>query len=200
VPTRRQRWNLNMHYHRWVLDAVPSGASTALDVGSGDGLLAFDLAERGLSVTAIDCDQPSVQRARSDPRATDRVTFVVGDVFTHDFEPVTFDVVASIAMLPHVDAIKGIRRMRRLVGPGGVIAIVGFATPSSGGDVARGVAGSLYKKSMQMRGKYWEHEAPTCWPPPCSIAEMRKVVANELPGAEFKPLLSGRYGVTWRAP
>jgi hypothetical protein len=53
---------------------------------------------------------------------------------------------------------------------------------------------------MELRGRYWEHEAPTCWPPPCSTTQMRDVVERELPGADFKPLLSGRYGVTWRAP
>jgi SAM-dependent methyltransferase len=191
---------MNIHYHDRVLDAVPSGASTALDVGSGDGQLAFDLAGRGLHVTAIDCDEASVQRARADHRTTDRVEFVLGDVFTHDFEPGAFDVVASIAMLHHVDAREGLRRMRSLVRPRGVIAIVGFATPSSRGDIARGIAGAVYKRSMEMRGKYWEHEAPTCWPPPCSTTEMRGLVAQELPGADFTPLLSGRYGVTWRAP
>jgi ubiquinone/menaquinone biosynthesis C-methylase UbiE len=191
---------MNIHYHGRVISAVPPGASTALDIGSGDGLLAFDLARRGLHVTAIDCDEASIQRARSDMRSTDRVAFVVGDVLTHAFEPESFDVVASIAMLHHVDAIDGMRRMRTLVRPGGVIAIVGFATPSSRGDVARGIAGALYRKSMELRGRYWEHEAPTCWPPPCSTAEMRDVVGRELPGAEFQPLLSGRYGVTWRAP
>jgi hypothetical protein len=43
-------WNWNIHYQRVVLDALPSDAATALDVGSGDGLLAFDLAARGLDV------------------------------------------------------------------------------------------------------------------------------------------------------
>jgi SAM-dependent methyltransferase len=195
-----QRWNMNIRYHRRVLDAVPAGASTARDVGAGDGLLAFDLAERGLWVTAIDGDEASVQRARSDARATERIDFVLGDVFTHTFEPKSFDVVASIAMLHHVGASDGLRRMRQLVSPGGVIALVGFATPSSRGDLVRGVAGALFKKSMQIRGRYWEHEAPTCWPPPTSTAEMRQVVETELPGADFEPLLSGRYGVTWRAP
>jgi SAM-dependent methyltransferase len=191
---------MNIHYHEWVLDTLPPGASSALDVGAGDGLLAFDLADRGLLVTAIDSDPHSVQRASSDSRADDRVEFVVGDVLTYPFEPASFDVVASIAMLHHVDAVEGIRRMRTLVHPGGVITIVGFAKPSSRGDMVRGAVGALYKKSMELRGRYWEHHAPTCWPPPCSTAEMRDIVVGELPGAVFKPLLSGRYGVTWRAP
>lgn len=58
------RWNLNIHYHRAVLDAIPDGATTALDVGSGDGLLTFDLVARGLEIVGIDTDLASVERAR----------------------------------------------------------------------------------------------------------------------------------------
>jgi 2-polyprenyl-3-methyl-5-hydroxy-6-metoxy-1,4-benzoquinol methylase len=199
MPTQDHRWNLNVHYHHRVLDAVSPRASTALDVGSGDGLLAFDLADRGLEVTAIDSDPLSVRRAESDPRNKSRVEFIVGDVFTHPFELASFDVVSSIAMLHHVDAVKGIRRMRELVRPGGVIAIISFATPSTRADLARRIGGVIYRRSMELRGRDWEHQAPTCWPPPRSSAEMREVVDQELPGAEFRPLLSDRYVVTWTA-
>src|SRR5436190_20508751 len=96
---RERRWNLNVHYHRVVLDAVPLSASTALDIGAGDGLLSFDLAARGLDVTGIDTDAQSVKRAEADPRASVRARFVVGDVFTYPFEVESFDVVSSIAML-----------------------------------------------------------------------------------------------------
>ncbi|OSY35896.1 hypothetical protein [Pseudonocardia autotrophica] len=44
----RDRWNHNIHYHRLVLNAVPEGSHTALDVGTGTGtgLLAADLRRR----------------------------------------------------------------------------------------------------------------------------------------------------------
>jgi len=79
----------------------------------------------------VDPDAPSIQRASADPDASDRTTFVCADVFTHPFEPASFGVVASSAMLHHVDAESGLRRMKDLVRPGGVLAIVGFAMPSS---------------------------------------------------------------------
>lgn len=52
------RWNLNIHYHRVAVEAIPAGARTALDVGSGDGVLALDLADCGLTV---DCKYASEQ-------------------------------------------------------------------------------------------------------------------------------------------
>ena len=47
-----RRWNHNTHFHDLVLRAVPPGASTALDVGTGNGLLAGDLAPSCGTVTA----------------------------------------------------------------------------------------------------------------------------------------------------
>jgi len=37
-------WNHNVHYQPVILNAVPPGCRTALDVGCGDGLLAARLA------------------------------------------------------------------------------------------------------------------------------------------------------------
>ena len=76
------RWNLNIHYHHVFTRAVPPDSSTALDVGCGDGLLSFDLAERGLDVLGIDPHEASVDRAMADSRATEHTRFVCGDVLT----------------------------------------------------------------------------------------------------------------------
>lgn len=194
------RWNLNIQYHRTVLDAVPPDAVNALDVGSGNGLLAFDLAARGLDVIGVDPDAPSIERARADPLASNRTRFVCADVFTHPFERASFDVVASSAMFHHVDAEHGLRRMRELLRPGGVLAIVGFARPSGPIDLTLIASGFVYKSARELRGRYWEHDAPTLWPPPLSINEMRTLVERELPGARFRRRMAHRYSLVWQAP
>lgn len=200
MSNRQARWNLNIHYHRVVLDAVPVKASNALDVGCGNGLLSFDLASRGLDVIGVDPDAPSIERAQADPDATNRTTFICADVFTHPFEPASFDLVASSAMLHHVDAERGLHRMRELVRPGGVLAIVGFAMPSGPRDLALIAAGFVSKSARQVRGRYWEHDAPIRWPPPLSIDEMRGLVERELPGAQFHRRMAHRYSIVWAAP
>lgn len=193
-------WNLNIHNHRVILDVAPTGHAEALDVGCGEGLLTFDLAARGMNVVGIDIDGPSIERAMKHPRANGQTQFLCADVFTYPFELESFDLVASSAMLHHVDARDGLRRMKELVRPGGVLAIVGFARPSRPADHALAVAGSVLKKTKQIRGAYWEHEAPVRWPPPLTISEMRELVANELPGSSFRGRLSHRYAVVWNAP
>lgn len=199
-PDEEQRWNLNIRYHRTVLDALPSGARTALDVGCGDGVLTFDLARRGLCAVGLDSDAASVRRAASARRTSTATHFVVGDLLSAPFKPGSFDVVASIAMLHHVDAVAGLRSMRQLVRPGGVLVIVGFARPSSIGDRARAIVGHALKRAMQLRGRYWEHRAPTIWPPPQTSSELATLVDRELPGATFRNALSGRYVAIWERP
>lgn len=199
VPNGPGRWNLNIHYHRIVLDAVPPGAVNALDVGCGNGLLSFDLADRGLTVVGIDPDAPSIERATADSKASNRTVFVCADVFAHPFEAASFDVVASNAMLHHVDAEAGLRRMRELVRPGGVVVIVGFANPSGPTDAALIAAGFAFRKTRELRGDYWEHDAPVRWPPPSSVDEMRDLVQRQLPGARFRRRMAHRYSVVWTA-
>jgi len=194
------RWNLNIHYHRLFIDAVPVGAKRALDIGCGNGLLSFELAGIGLDVIGIDPDAPSIRRAGAAPEACDRTTFITADLFTHPFEDASFDVVASNAMLHHVDAARGLRHMRALVRPGGVLVIVGFANPSGPVDRALIAAGFIATRFRKAVGRYWEHDAPVRWPPPLTIDEMRDLAAHELPGARFERRMAHRYSIVWTAP
>jgi methyltransferase family protein/acetyltransferase (GNAT) family protein len=59
---------------RWTELAPPA---TVLDVGCGDGRHAFDLSDRGLSVTAIDISPNLIKRATE--RRNDGPSFIVGD-------------------------------------------------------------------------------------------------------------------------
>lgn len=192
------RWNHNIHYHRIVLDALPAGARTALDVGTGDGLLAADLRRRVAHVVGIDADADVLARARAEHPAID---YVHGDVMTYDFRPPRFDVVASIATvhhLPHLDA--ALRRLSALVASGGLLAVIGLACATRPGDWALGAVGAVQHRLLRRRRGYWEHTAPTVWPPPHSYAEARRTVREVLPDARWRRLPMWRYAVLWRRP
>ena len=194
------RWNLNIASHRRILDVVPGGARTAIDLGCGEGLLAFDLADSGLDVVGLDRHVLSVERARSDLRAGDRTSFVVCDMLDHPFRPASFDVVTSIAALHHVDTERALGRVRELVRPGGVVAFVTFARASSPGDVARAVRGSAVSRVRRAQGRWWDHASPLVWPPALRSRDLARLVERELPGASFRPGLGARFEVTWTAP
>lgn len=119
------RWNTNIHYHRRILDAVPSGARTALDVGTGNGLLAAELRAHGADATGIDSDAAVLDSAR---REDGGVTWVRGDVMTYPFPLASFDVVASVAAIHHLPGLdRALARLAALTAPGGVVAVVGLA-------------------------------------------------------------------------
>ena len=148
----------------------------------------------------IDTDLASVERARENGACSSRTTFLHGDVFTHPFQPGSFDLVAARAMLHHVDAREGLRRMAELVRPGGTVAFVGFANPSGAFDWACVVAGFLLTRVRGELGYYWEDNAPVGWPPPLTMREMRQLADSEMPGATFGRALAHRYTIVWSRP
>ncbi len=192
------RWNHNLHYHPLVLAAVPPGARRALDVGTGDGLLATDLRDRVPHVVGIDVDEDVLDRARArDPR----VEWVLGDVTTAPLAPASFDVVASVATLHHLpDLAAALRRLAALTAPGGVLVAVGLARASSLADLPYEVAGAVQHRWLRRSRTYWEHTAPTVWPPPHTYAQVRATVRDVLPGARWRRLALWRYAVEWHRP
>ncbi|WP_169953062.1 bifunctional 2-polyprenyl-6-hydroxyphenol methylase/3-demethylubiquinol 3-O-methyltransferase UbiG [Microbispora sp. H11081] len=196
VQTRR-RWNHNIHYHPRVLRAIPDGAKHALDVGCGEGMLARELRRTVPRVTAIDLDAPSIAQAREHP---DDVGYIVGDFLTHPFEPASFDVVTSVATLHHMDAAAGLARMRELLRPGGVLAIVGLARGTMPNDLPYELAGVVVGNLYRLVKGHWEHPSPTVWPPPVTYPQMRALAAQTLPGARYRRHVLWRYSIIWRKP
>ncbi|WP_449063843.1 class I SAM-dependent methyltransferase [Planomonospora algeriensis] len=192
-----RRWNHNIHYHPRILHAVPDGARHALDVGCGEGTLARELRRAVPHVTGIDLHAPSIDQARAHPGDVD---YILGDVLTHPFEPASFDVVASVATLHHMDAATGLTRMRDLLRPGGVLAIVGLARSTMPGDLPRDLAGVVVGAFHRAAKGHWEHPSPTVWPPPVTYRQMRAVAAEILPGSRYRRHLLLRYSITWRKP
>lgn len=176
-----ERWNHNIHYHPLVLAAVPARARTALDVGCGEGMLARALREKVPRVTGIDLDQPSVDAAKA---FGDDIDYLVGDVLEHTF-PSTFDFVASVATLHHMDAATALARLGSLLSPGGTLVVVGLARSQARylpHDIAAVVATRVHERSKG----YWQHPSPVCWPPPETYTGMQRLAAKVLPGVVFR--------------
>jgi 2-polyprenyl-3-methyl-5-hydroxy-6-metoxy-1,4-benzoquinol methylase len=199
VGSHPPRWNHNLHYHDVILAAVPEGARRSLDVGCGVGMLARDLRRVVPHVTGIDRDAASIDVARREDDGAG-VEYVVGDFMTHPFEPGSFDHIACIAALHHMDAGAALERMRELLAPGGTLAILGLARHRYPADLPFVAAGTIGHRVLRLRRSYWEDSAPRVWPPPDTFSETRRVGRRVLPGVRYRRRLLWRYSLVWTKP
>jgi ubiquinone/menaquinone biosynthesis C-methylase UbiE len=84
-------WDHNVHYQPVILNAVPAGCRTALDVGCGDGMLVRRLATRCGNVTGIDRDAPTIRLARERSDGIANVSFLKADFLAHPLPEASFD-------------------------------------------------------------------------------------------------------------
>ncbi|KSW14057.1 bifunctional 2-polyprenyl-6-hydroxyphenol methylase/3-demethylubiquinol 3-O-methyltransferase UbiG [Cellulomonas sp. B6] len=191
-------WNHNVHYHRLVLRAVPPHARTALDVGTGDGLLAADLRRRVPHVVGLDLDADVLSRARA---SAPHGAWVRGDALHAPFPPASFDVVTSIATLHHLpDPADALRALAGLTAPGGALVVVGCAASSGPADAAWDTLGVVQHQVLRRTRTFWEHSAPTVWPPPHTFAQVRDAARDALPGVRWRRLPLWRYLLVWHRP
>lgn len=191
-------WNHNVHYHGLVLREVPPHARTALDVGTGDGLLAADLRRRVPHVVGLDLDADVLARARA---SAPHGTWVRGDALHAPFPPASFDVVTSIATLHHLpDPADALRALAALTAPGGTLVVVGCAASSGPADAVWDTLGVVQHQVLRRTRTFWEHSAPTVWPPPHTFAQVRDAARDALPGVRWRRLPLWRYLLVWRRP
>jgi SAM-dependent methyltransferase len=193
----RGSWNHNTHYHRLVLSAAPRGASRALDVGCGEGGLLVELFCSIPDVVGIDADDLVLERAAE---AASGVTLVHGDFLTHAFTSGSFDLIAAVASVHHMDMAAALSRIRESLRPGGVAVVVGIARPHTAIDYLFETAGAVASRAMRALFGYREVRAPTVWPPPLTYSECRMTGLEELPGAKFRRRLFFRYTLIWMKP
>jgi ubiquinone/menaquinone biosynthesis C-methylase UbiE len=195
--TRPGYWNHNVHYQPVILNAVPPGCRTALDVGCGDGLLAARLAERCAEVTGIDRNLPMITRARA--KHPSGITFIEADFLAYPLETASFDFVCANTSLHHMDFTAALTTMARLLRPGGQLAVIGLAADKSITDLlaaAPAVPVDLFYRAIHHRG---ESGAPIM-DPDHSWREVRAAAAETLPGVRYRRHLLWRYSLLWTKP
>jgi ubiquinone/menaquinone biosynthesis C-methylase UbiE len=193
----RVPWNHNIHYHDLVLRAVPAGCKRALDVGCGQGVLARRLAQHCGELVAIDIDQDALNRAISADNPKVRVTYLQGDVMTHEFPHASFDLITAVATLHHLPLKPALVRFKSLLRPGGVLAVIGLYRNSTLMDYAFAAAALPTSKLRRL----WCAEAAVGAPvrdPEETLDEIRSACHEVLPGATIQRHLFFRYSLIWR--
>jgi SAM-dependent methyltransferase len=194
-----RRWNHNIHYHDFVLSRVRPGCGRALDVGCGQGLLARQLAQHCQEVVAIDIDRDTISRAKASGGPEARIKFVEGDVMTYPFSDDSFDLIAAVATLHHLPLRPAFARFRKLLKPGGVLAIIGLYRAGTLRD--RALAPIAFSASWMFRlvRGYTAVGAPV-QDPSETLQEIQCACDLLLPGASLRKRLLFRYSLAWRKP
>jgi SAM-dependent methyltransferase len=113
VPTRETL--------RFLISRLPVGAKV-LEVGCGEGQVAWKLLQRGYGVTGLDSDSEAIARAQARG-----VRAVVASWPKFD-SSVSFDVIAFTRSLHHINPLRqAIVRARELLNPNGFLLIEDFA-------------------------------------------------------------------------
>ena len=202
-------WNHNVHYHRVIIDSIPPGCARALDVGCGTGALTRRLRQFVPHVTGVDRDERSIELAGAHPGAED-IGYLLADFLASPFEPESFDLITSIASLHHMDAKAALIRMRDLLRPGGVLAVIGLARGISPAEIVlvvpAAVGNQLHRaaSTRQRRGAAGRaaaaYQPPVVWPPPLTYRDTRRLAARLLPGVRYRRRLYWRYSLVWAKP
>jgi len=192
------RWNHNIHYHDLVQHAVPTTATSALDVGTGNGLLARELRQRIPHVTGIDRDAQVIREAQA---SSSDITWVHGDIATTPLPRTEFDVVASIATVHHFgDLEAGLQHLAQLTAPGGHLIIIGCARSSRLPDYAADLFGVIQHQVLSRKHGYWQHTAPVQEDLPHTYSEVQQLTKALLPGRRWRRLPLFRYALLWQRP
>lgn len=118
-------------HHRWrerAADLARVGpGSRALDVGTGTGDLAIELARRGASVTGVDFAPAMLEVARG---KAPHIAFERGDALALRHTDGEFDAVTvGFGARNFADLDRGLREMARVTRPGGRVVVLEITTP-----------------------------------------------------------------------
>ncbi len=118
-------------HHRWrqrAADLAQVGpGSTALDVATGTGDLAIELARRGAEVTGSDFAPAMLELAR---QKAPGLTFEEGDALAMRYPDAAFDAVTvGFGARNFSDLGRGLEEMARVTKPGGRVVVLEITTP-----------------------------------------------------------------------
>jgi arsenite methyltransferase len=114
----------------FVIDNADPVEEPVLDIGTGKGLAAIEIARRGFPVTSVDISEEELQVAFLNARAANvdsQIRFHIGDANKLPFEDRHFQLVTMVNVLHHLDEFTGtFREVSRVLTPGGRFVVADF--------------------------------------------------------------------------
>jgi len=119
---RAHRWRTVENSAAYLIPHLRPGVRL-LDVGCGPGTITADFTQRLApgAVLGIDSSADVIAEAQRDHPG---VSFATGDVYHLDLPEASFDIVHAHQVLQHLaDPVAALKEMRRVVRPGGIVAV-----------------------------------------------------------------------------
>lgn len=114
----------------FIIDNAGPLRPPALDIGTGKGMAAIEIARRGVPVTSVDMSEAELQMAFLNARSAEvdsNIRFHIGDANELSFEDDHFNLVTMINVLHHLEEFNGIfAEVSRVLAPGGRFLVADF--------------------------------------------------------------------------
>lgn len=199
----RHPWSHNDYFHSWILANLPAERTSALDVGCGRGRLVATLSPHFDRVLGTDIDGPMRAAARHRCAGLGNVR-VSGEQLAELDGP--FDLITMVAVLHHLDVREALAGVRRLLAPGGRFLAVGLARPSSAADHLWDLWSAVTNPVIGFVHHPWpspDGHPPAPFPvqdPALSHDEIRRLLAEAMPGAAMRRRIGFRHTIGWTKP
>ena len=114
----------------FIIDSAGPLSPPILDIGTGKGLAAIEIARRGVPVTSVDVSEEELRMAFLNARAAEvdrNIHFHIGDANELPFDDDQFELVTMINVLHHLDEVEGIfGEVSRVLAPEGRFLVADF--------------------------------------------------------------------------
>lgn len=193
-------WNHNSHFHKYLLRQFPSRIDHALDVGCGLGTFALKLSGRSEFVDALDVDVEILKEASRRHNASN-ISYQHADFLEADLPKNSYDAIAVIATLHHMDLEAALNKIKVLLRPSGKLLILGLYREASVVDYMYSFVSIplnlgysiLHRKSTVISGKVAQTR-----PAQLSLKQIKTVSNNVIPGFRLQRHLFWRYSLIWQ--
>jgi ubiquinone/menaquinone biosynthesis C-methylase UbiE len=202
-----EEWGHNGHYHGFLARHIPGRCREALDIGCGTGAFSRLLARSSERVLAIDLSPKMIGAARERSARFPNIEFEVADVLTRDLPAEQFDCIAAIATLHHLPVEEVLPKLKGALKAGGVLLVLDLFQAEGLSDAFRSalavplsVGLRLFSRGRllpprEVRRAWDEHGRHDSY---LTLAQVRQLCAEMLPGALVTRHMLWRYSVVWR--
>ena len=202
-----EEWDHNGQYHDLLARHVPRPCREALEIGCGTGAFSRLLAQSAERVLALDLSPNMIALARERSALFPNIDFEVADVLTRELPAERFDCIATIATLHHLPVEEVLPKLKGALKAGGVLLVLDLFEPEGLSDAfmsalavplsvgLRLVRHGRLRPPREVRRAWDEHGRHDSY---LTLARVREVCAEMLPGAVVKRHLLWRYSVVWK--